>query len=87
MTENQKAICRELLELSYGNGFNSYPLKPIAAKLGITDILYDKNTETGILWELGAFGSGVIAVTDNGRGLYAGVMRDTHEQLEAWCSK
>jgi len=55
--------------------------------VGITDILYDKNTETGILWELGAFGSGVIAVTDNGRGLYAGVMRDTHEQLEAWCSK
>jgi hypothetical protein len=68
MTEPQQAICRELLELCYRHGFDCYySLAPIAEKLGITDVLYDNNTNTGILWSLGKFGDGFLSILTDGR--------------------
>ncbi len=68
MTENCKAICRELLKLSYSQGFDGgYPLQPIAEALQITEPLYDENTGTGILWELGSYGNGLLDVSHDGK--------------------
>ena len=67
MTPQQKAICRELLALAYKAGFGCYyPLAPIAAKLGIKRRLYDNNTNTGLLWNLGKHGSGLLDITTDG---------------------
>jgi hypothetical protein len=61
MKLDQKRVLRELLNQSIQNGFGcSYPLKPIADKFGITEPLYDNNTNTGLLWEFGPHGSGLI---------------------------
>ena len=61
MTLDQKKVLRELLAQAIEHGFgSSYPLKPIADKLGITEPLYDNNTNTGLLWEFGPHGSGDI---------------------------
>lgn len=61
MTLNQKKALRELLSQAISHGFDSlYPLAPIAAKLGIEEPLFDNNTNTGLLWEFGPHGSGLI---------------------------
>jgi hypothetical protein len=86
MTDQQKQICCDLLRASFENGFgSSYPLKPIAAKLGITEQdIYDANSETGIMWEYGSYGNGFISFTNHGNGLYASVQFDTKDLLESW---
>jgi hypothetical protein len=65
MTPIQKQITQELLDLSCDHGFHYFPLTPIAAKLGITEVLYDNNTNTGLLWDLGKFGKGYIDVHED----------------------
>lgn len=85
MTDQQKTICRELLKLSYRHGFeSSYPLAPIAASLGLTvKELYDNNTNTGILWELGPHGNGVLDIGH--QGTHAGCDMGTRGMLANWC--
>lgn len=84
MSPEQKAVCKELLRMSYENGFGcAYPLAPIAKKLGITEVLYDNNTNTGILWELGPHGEGLLFIRHTGES--ASVSMDTRELLEHWC--
>lgn len=61
MTLPQKKALRELLRMSIEHGFGcGYRLKDIADKLGITEPLYDNNTNTGLLWEFGPHGEGLI---------------------------
>ena len=84
MSPEQKSICRELLKMSYEHGFGSgYYLAPIAEKLGITEVLYDNNTNTGILWELGPHGEGLLFISPDGES--ACVNMDTRGLLEHWC--
>ena len=84
LTVAQKQICRELIKLSIEHGFGSnYPLAPIAAKLGIAEPLYDNNTKSGILWELGPHGGGLLFIPHSGD--CASVEYDTHEMLANWC--
>lgn len=83
MTLPQKQIIRELIELSVQSGFGCrYPLSPIAKKLGITELLYDGDTETGILWELGSHGKGYIDISHDGK--YAGIYYQMVGMLENW---
>lgn len=84
MTADQKKICKEIIRLSIEHGFScSYPLAPIAKKFGITETLYDVDTNTGILWELGPYGNGLLDIPHDGQS--AGVDYDTHQLLEHWC--
>jgi hypothetical protein len=84
MTLPQKRICRELIQLSIEHGFGSlYPLAPIAEKLGITEVLYDNETNTGILWDLGPHGQGLLYIPHTGD--CASVDYDTHQMLANWC--
>ena len=84
MTPTQKAICRELIRLSIENGFGClYPLAPIAKKLKIKRKLYDNNTNTGILWDLGPHGAGVIYVSPDGKS--ASIDYDQHHMVANWC--
>lgn len=85
MTDTQKAICRELLKISYECGFGSYyPLAPIAAKLGIEGglALYDANTESGVLWDLGENGKALLGISRD--GFSASVHIETLDLIEAW---
>ena len=85
MPDVQKAALRELLRMCVECGFgSSYPLAPIAEKLGLKPVeLYDVETNTGLLWELGPYGDGLIDVSHD--GLSAGVSYDTHQLLAHWC--
>lgn len=61
MTLTQKIVLRELLAQSIAHGFEGmYPLAPIAEKLKIEEPLYNNNTNTGLLWEFGPHGNGMI---------------------------
>lgn len=83
MTPNQRAICRELLRLNYDKGFGEmFYLPTIAAKLKISEPLYDDNTETGLLWDLGPKGEALLEVTDDGK--WAGVNFEARDMVEAW---
>lgn len=86
MTLPQKKVLRELLVQAIEHGFGcSYPLKPIADKLGITEPLYDNNTNTGLLWEYGPHGSGLIDARGDWPDACASV--DYHygaSMIEAW---
>jgi hypothetical protein len=84
MTQAQKEVARELLSLSYTRGFESmHPLEPIAAKFGLTTAaLYDKNTESGILFKYGPRGNGALTISKE--GTHVGVFMDMREQLERW---
>ena len=84
MTLPQKQIIRELIDLSIAGGFGvGYPLAPIAEKFGITDPLYDNNTETGVLWDMGQKGEGWVYVMGDGRS--ASVSYEEHTMLANWC--
>ena len=87
MTTQQKRICRYLIDQSIQNGFGAgYPLEPIAKELGLTCLdLYDNNTNTGVLWELGQHGEGLLYVQPEGE--WASVSYDTHELLKHWCAE
>jgi hypothetical protein len=61
--DKQRFIIRRLLDLTDENGRGYYPLEPLAAEVGLTvQQLYDNNTNTGLLWELGRFGRAYIDV-------------------------
>lgn len=84
LTVPQKQIIRELIDLSIEEGFGTYyPLAPIAEKYGITEPLYDQNTETGVLWAVGPHGEGWVFVTRDGRS--AAVSYSEHQMLANWC--
>lgn len=84
MTPQQKAVCRELLALSYEGGFGArYPLAPIAAKLKIKRKLYDNNTNTGVLWDLGKHGKGYLDIANDGSS--AGVLMENRGMLARYC--
>ena len=85
MTINQKRVLRELLGLSIEHGFGcGYPLAPIAEKLGITEPLYDNNTNTGLLWEYGPHGKGLIMARGDWPDSYASMDYDTARMIENW---
>jgi hypothetical protein len=85
MTDQQKQVCRYLLSESVRHGFgNGYSLEPIAKEMGVTVLeLYDNNTNTGILWDLGPHGSGDIYVHHDGS--FASVEYDMADILGHWC--
>ena len=83
MNAQQKAVCRELLALSYESGFHHYPLAPIAEKLGIKGALYDNNTNKGLLWKLGRHGSGILDVSTDGKT--AAIPFDQRGPIANWC--
>lgn len=79
-----KLVCKELLKLSINEGFGChYPLAPIAETLGITEVLYDGNTESGILWDIGPHGEGLIDIEHSGES--AAICWDLHSTVEARC--
>lgn len=86
MTLTQKQALRELLAQAVDHGFgSSYSLKSIADKLGITEPLYDNNTNTGLLWEFGPHGSGLIDARGNWPDAYASVDYGYGaSMIEAW---
>ena len=85
MNPQQKAICKELLQKSIHHGFNCrYPLAPIAEKLGIREELYNNKTHSGLIWELGAHGQGLLDIHPNGES--AGIEWENHETVEHWCT-
>jgi len=85
MTLDQKKILRELLTQSIERGFGClYPLAPIAQKLGITEPLYDNNTNTGILWELGPHGDGTIFARGDWPDACASIDYDMAFTIESW---
>jgi len=85
MTLDQKKVLRELLAQSIEHGFGSgYPLAPIAAKLGITEPLYDNETNTGILWEFGPYGDGTIYAHGNWPDAYASIDYFFAPMIENW---
>lgn len=84
MTTTQKKICKKLIALSIEHGFgNLYPLQPIADELGIKEVLYDNNTNTGILWEFGPYGTGDLYFSPKGDS--ASVDYYVHEILTQKC--
>lgn len=85
MTIDQKKVLRELLHLSIENGFGClYSLKPIADKLGITEPLYDNNTNTGVLWKFGPFGDGIINARGDWPDSCASISYHEAQMLENW---
>lgn len=89
MTNEQKKCIRELLELSYAEGFSGHPLTTLSNLVKIpTNQLYDPNTETGILWPFdsrsGDSLAGYLHFTQGDRGFYVGIMRECIEDLEHW---
>ena len=85
MTIVQKKVLRELLKQSIEHGFGSmYPLAPIAEKLGITEVLYDNNTNTGLLWEFGPHGTGTIFARGDWPEAAASIDYDMASSIENW---
>lgn len=82
MTLDQKKVLRELLAQAVEHGFApSYPLAPIAQKLGITEPLYDNNTNTGLLWQFGPHGSGLIYASGNWPDASASIDFDSAQMI------
>jgi hypothetical protein len=85
-TPAQALIVRDLLDLCIENGFGShYSLGPIADKHNINEVLYDNSTNTGILWELGRHGSGIISIDNDGET--AGIQWECATIVEALLSR
>ncbi len=83
MTLNQKKILRELLNQSIESGFHiGYPLRPIGVKLGILEVLYDNNTNTGLLWGFGPHGDAMIGARGNWPNAYASISYTYAYQIE-----
>ncbi|RRJ96815.1 hypothetical protein Ga0100231_023905 [Opitutaceae bacterium TAV4] len=82
MTPIQKKICCDLLAQCVEHGFgSSHSLKPIAQKHGLTvKEIYDNETNTGILWDLGPHGQGLIDVRNDSATVYY----ETHDMLAHW---
>ena len=85
MTLPQKRILRELLDMHIEHGFGGlYPLAPIAEKLGITEPLYDNNTNTGLLWEFGPHGDGTIYARGDWPDACASIEYGMASLIEKW---
>lgn len=85
MTLDQKRILRALLSRSIASGFGVlYPLAPIAQQLGITEPLYDNNTNTGLLWEFGPHGKGLIFARGDWPDAQASIDYDSAAMIENW---
>lgn len=85
MTLPQKKALRELLNMSIEHGFGGgFSLAKIAEKLGITEPLYDNNTNTGLLWEFGPHGSGIINARGDWPDSYASISYDESRLLDSW---
>lgn len=78
MTDIQKQIVKKLLELSYENGFHSFPFHMVSDLPEKT--LFDKNTESGDLYAISQFGKGFIHIKDGSAGIYF----ELKDQLEFW---
>jgi hypothetical protein len=82
MNKQQKQIIHELLKLSIENGFDCYyPLKPIVEKLGITEELYNEETESGLLWPYANWTMGAVWMDGDGN---ASISWEQHDMLEHW---
>lgn len=85
MTLLQKRALRELLNESIDHGFGcSHSLKAIAIKLGIKEPLYDNETNTGLLWEYGPHGEGLIHASGNWPEAYASIAYSMAGMIENW---
>jgi hypothetical protein len=86
MTLDQKRALRELLRESIDGGFGiGYPLKRISILLGLKEPLYDDSTNTGLLWEFGPHGEGLIDARGDWPDSHASI--DYHygaPLIEAW---
>lgn len=78
MTIIQKQVIKKLLELSYDNGFHSFPLHMVSDLPEKT--LFDKNTDSGELYEISQFGKGFIHIKNGSAGVYF----ELRDQLEHW---
>ncbi len=88
MNADQGAIIRALIACSYSGGFDTaYPLDKIleACRLPPETVLYDEDTESGLLWQLGC--DGFVDVQDHGHGQYASIAMESLSRLEAWSRK
>lgn len=68
MTPIQKQVVKKLIELSYDNGFHSFPLHMVSDLP--EKVLFDKNTDSGELYEISQFGKGFIHIKDGSAGVY-----------------
>jgi hypothetical protein len=85
-TEKQRLIVRRLLDLTDENGRGYYPLAPLAAEVGLTvEQLYDNNTNTGLLWELGRHGKAYIEVAPSSFD-YACIPTDSRHDAERFAN-
>ena len=89
LTDIQKTLCRALLDLSYESGFRGYPIRMLAERTGVPEKeIFDAETETGHLWELGLHGSGsyagFLSLDHSPSGSYVIIMSDTRETLEKY---
>lgn len=85
MTLDQKRALRELLQQSIDHGFGySHSLAEIAKKLNITEPLYDNETNTGLLWQYGPHGDGLIDARGDWPDAYASIDYSMAGMIEAW---
>lgn len=86
LNSNQRAFCRALIKLCVNEGFGfAYEMQPIADGLGIKETLYDEDNSTGLLWELGPHGEGLLDISNNGK--CASLYPETYQLLEHWASE
>lgn len=82
--QNAQRILRELITQSYEMGFDRYyPLAPIAARLSITEMLYDETLRDGLLWNLGQYGRTQL-ITFSTHGTHAAIREDRKSTVEKW---
>ena len=85
MTLDQKRALRELLNQAIDHGFGcSYSLASIAKTLSIEEPLYDNNTNTGLLWEFGPHGQGLISARGNWPDASASIEYSMAGMIENW---
>lgn len=90
MTEEQKQFCRQLIELSYAQGFTAFPIVHVAKAMGSeksVSYFYDANTESGILWSfdsrsINAY-AGYLYFSKDGNAV--GVQTDVLDDLKHYC--
>lgn len=81
MTDKQKKVIKALIELADEYGRGLFPLSLVSEKSGVTDLLFDPNTETGVMWEISQFDKGFIYI----HGSSACINVDLEDQLKRWC--
>jgi hypothetical protein len=68
MSPEAAKVIRKLLELSYANGFDSfYRTETLAEAINKPrEYVLNTDTETGLLWEYGPLGKGMLAFSHDG---------------------